>query len=175
MSPHLSPDEILDYLHDELAPAEDAVVFEHLAQCPACRAQHEAEAQIGNALRSAFGEERELPPSIKAAVWEAIRKPRISPWSTLLRPLVAATMAAAVAAGAYIAVLSASAPKAPQLAVDARYYFALHSAATRQENPLADHSAPIINAVTASEGGTTPSLQIIEAGDAPAFDDAPSR
>jgi anti-sigma factor RsiW len=179
MNSHLSADEIIDYIRHELAPAEDVIVFEHLALCEPCRSEHEAELQLTSALRATLGSERELPAMLKARIWDEIRTPRraATPWAAFWRPIAAAGLTAAVAAGAYVAVSSNAAPKTPQVAVDARYYFASHSATTRQENPLADHSAPIINAVEAADSGaaSSPSLQVIEAGDEPALQDAPSR
>ena len=90
MTEHLANPLLIDYMHAGLTPEEDARVYAHLEACPACRAEYDAELALTDLLRAyALSETRELPPMLKADLWERIRAARPSPLQTLagwLRP-----------------------------------------------------------------------------------------
>jgi anti-sigma factor RsiW len=167
MSDHLSAETLIDYLHGELDPGSDSLVHQHVAACGACAGELDRERALGDALRSAAAlDERELPPMLKARIWEAVRaeapRPRLVGWvSTLLRPFVALPLAAAAAAAFafyFAGPLSPSAHGAP--AIEASYYIERHEAQQLQ-NPLAERSmpAPTIEAgYEAPAQGETPDL-----------------
>jgi anti-sigma factor (TIGR02949 family) len=172
-SHHPSIDHLIDYAHHELSPAEDARIFAHLADCPQCRTEYDAEMQLTAALKhAASAQTLEMPSAIKAHVWERVRA-RESAWRGWLRPLIAVPVGAAIVFGALVAVQT-SAPL-PQPAVGAQYYFDLHSAAARQENPLTDRSAPVPNIIETSEVSSTPSLPLVEAAHVMSLGDDPGR
>ena len=130
MTEHLANQLLIDYMHAGLTPEEDARVYAHLEACPACRAEYDAELALTDLLRAyALRETRELPPMLKAELWERIRAARPTPLQTLagwLRPAVALPMAAAIALAAYFGT-SYMGPRgaAP---IDAAYYLQDHAA-----------------------------------------------
>src|SRR5260370_36758006 len=105
MNTHYDQDLLIDYLHGALDPSTDAAVFSHLEVCAECRAARDLEAAIADALRTAArAEALELPSTVKAHVWEAVRrrKPTLldrlrSPWG----PAIAVPIAAPIALAAY--------------------------------------------------------------------------
>lgn len=171
---HPSIERIIDYIHHELAPSEDAVLFAHFAECPACRDEYEAELRLTATLRSAAAAQTfELPPMVKAEIWKSVRSRESRGWNAWLRPLIALPVAAAIAVAALFAVQQANGPMSSHPGVGAQYYFASHNAATRQENPLTDRSAPALNVIEASDVTSQPS-PLIEAAGA-ASGDEPAR
>lgn len=142
-SEHPTTEAIIDYVHHELSPTQDAAVFEHVTQCAPCRETYEAELRLNDALKAAAAEETfELPSIVKARVWEEVRASRPGRWRAWLRPLIAVPVGAAIAAAAFFAVQSTPSNTHPPV-VGAQYYFDVHTAATRQENPLSDRSIPL--------------------------------
>ncbi|MBD5653929.1 MAG: zf-HC2 domain-containing protein [Candidatus Eremiobacteraeota bacterium] len=132
MNNHLSTDLLIDFLHGELSPAEDALAHTHMATCAACRAEYDLEASLTGALRaSALAEEREMPSLVNAAVWQLIREARPGPFTRVaawLRPAVAVPIAALLIVGGWFALPHpATAPT-----IDASYYFQTHAAQSSQ-------------------------------------------
>lgn len=172
MTPHYDRDTLIDYLHRELAPEADAAVFEHLGGCAACRAQHDQEASLGEALRSyARAHDAEFPPMVKARVWDYVRHTKPS-WLERLRawgPMIAVPIAAAIALAAYI-----GAPILhPQTAVGvAATYFLDEHNAEAQQNPLGPGAAPAVYATDTVDRGTSPAASYIDTADAATLDDA---
>lgn len=171
---HYTDDDLIDYLHGELAETDDVRVHVHLAQCTDCRSRYEAEASLGDMLRSsALAEEREFPASIRAQVYASVRaaKPTLlERIRAVISPLVAVPLAAALALLMYLGVpvLRGSHATAPPT-VSALYYLEEH-AAQGQETPLADHLNT--NATLATQ--PAPSLAnapLIDAADAATLDD----
>lgn len=130
MMQHPNSEIFLDYIHGELSPAEDASVYAHIEQCEPCRAEYQAEVALGEMLRAhAAREERELPSSVKAEIWQRIREAKPSAASRLtawLRPAVAVPVAAALALAAYFGTAYMSPQGAP--AIEASYYLQDHAA-----------------------------------------------
>lgn len=167
---HYTTDDLIDYLHGELAAAADARIHAHLAECADCRALYEAEAALGDMLRAAArADEREFPSIVKARVWEAVRNEEptaLERLRAIFRPVVAVPLAAALALVAYFGVPAVRgtnvATGAPTVA--AAYYLEEH-AAEGQENPLADHTN--VHATFAAERSATPTTApLIDAADA---------
>ena len=135
MSEHLSNELLIDYLRKELAPEDDALVLAHLEACTACRREHEIEASLGEALRSAaLRDELEFPSMIKARVWEAVRNAKPTPVERLMtyfRPALAVPVAAALAIGLFFATPTMRAAMNPQK-IDATYYLEAHAALQAQ-------------------------------------------
>jgi anti-sigma factor RsiW len=127
---HLTNEQLIDYIHGALGPQSDADVYSHLEQCDACRKEHDAELSLTEDLRAyAARTQRELPATLKAAIWSEIRAARPSVWSRLgvmLRPSIAVPLAAVIALAAYFGTTYAPNGGAP--AIEAAYYLQDHAA-----------------------------------------------
>ncbi len=154
MIQHLSTDQLVDYVHGELPPQEDARVHAHVASCAACRAEADAEEAVRDYLHSAAAaDEREMPSAIKAAVWEQIRAAKPGPFASLaglLRPVVAVPLAALLLAGGYFA--SGLGQRGNQPTVAASYYLQAHAVQSAQ-GPLSEHAAtpPVFEAAGSNQ------------------------
>lgn len=131
---HLSHDEIIDYLHHELAPGDDARMLAHLETCAACGAAYEAEARLSDALRGyARASERDLPQGVVHRIWDAVEREatapslgeRIAAW---LRPAILAPAALALVAVIAIGFALRSHGSGPT--IEAAYYLNDHAALT---------------------------------------------
>jgi anti-sigma factor RsiW len=155
MTQHLTTDTIIDYIHGELSPAEDALTLAHLQSCATCSEDYERETQISEALLAGRHDERELPSMVKARIWEIVRAERPSQlaWLTgLLRPAIAIPAAAVLIVATYLASpLSRPAPSGPT--VDATYYLEQH-AAELLRNPLSERSVTTPVLETSDNVGT---------------------
>jgi predicted anti-sigma-YlaC factor YlaD len=142
MTQHLTNDILIDYMHGALTPQKDAEVYAHMETCDVCRAEYDAEVSLSEALRAhARREEREMPPMLKAEIWERIREAQPSPASRLLawlRPAVALPIAAALAIAAYFGPSVFGPHGAP--AIEASYYLQDH-AALNSTIPFSDHGS----------------------------------
>ena len=151
MTQHLTNETLQDYIHSDLSPQEDAQVYTHLEQCADCRAEYDAENTIGESLRVyAAQTERELPATLKAAIWSEIRSARRSFWSQIaasFRPAMALPLAAVLAAGVYFGVTNMGAPASPT--IEAAYYLQDH-AAMNDTTPFSDRSAAPANLESAA-------------------------
>lgn len=137
---HLTNDLIIDYMHGELEPGQDAEVYEHMESCEECRKAYDAELAITDLLRAqAREEERELPSLVKAQIWSRVRSERPSFSSRVaqwLRPAVALPVAAALALAAYFGTSYLGGPGVPS--IEAGYYLQDH-AAVNGTVPFNDH------------------------------------
>ncbi len=146
MNAHPNQELLIDYLHGELAPGEDAALLLHLDSCAACRARYQDEIELSESLRTyARVSEQELPAGVRNAVWAAIESTERAPsWSqqiaAWMRPAVAVPVAAALVVAAFIGFSSTAHHN--DTTIDAAYY-------------LDDHAA-ITSAVPFSEGNTVP-------------------
>jgi anti-sigma factor RsiW len=169
-SQHPSTERIIDYIHGELSPAEDSVLFAHFAECSDCRADYETELRLTAALQSAAAAETlDLPSTVKAQVWSSVRETETGGWRAFLRPIIAVPVAAAIALAVFFSVQN-NAPKAAHPAVGAQAYFDVHNAATRQENPLTDRSAPVLDVIEATDASSN--APFVQAARAAAGDDS---
>lgn len=127
---HLTTEKLIDYIHNALEPREDAFVHAHLDDCAQCRDEYGAEVALTELLqRQAALEEREMPSSIKAAIWEEIRNAQPSPVQRILaflRPAVAVPLAAAIVLAAYFGLHTHQGAAAPT--IDAAYLLQDHAA-----------------------------------------------
>jgi len=143
MNQHLTNDTLIDYLHGELRPQDDALAHAHLATCPACRQARDAETGVTEFLRAgAAAEEREIPSLVAAAVWQRIREAPPSPLARLsafLRPAIAVPVAAALLIGGWFASPLGHGTPGSAPSIDALYYFQAH-AAHSASSPLSEHS-----------------------------------
>ena len=145
MNTHPNQELLIDYLHGELAPGEDAALLLHLDSCAACRASYHDEIELSESLQAyARASERELPAGVRNSIWAAIEAGESAPsWSqrvvAWLNPAVAVPVAAALVLAAFIG-YGSSAHRATT--IDATYY-------------LDDHAA-VTSAVPFSEGNTVP-------------------
>jgi len=156
---HLSTDLLVDFLHGELPPEDDALAHAHLQFCAACRQEYDLQVALSDALRSAAAaEECEMPSLVKAVVWERIRNAQPSRWQRLagwLRPAVAVPVAAVIVIGGYFASPLAR-PSASAPTVDAAYYFAAHAQSSATA-PLSEHAtAPALETSMAGAPGAPP-------------------
>jgi len=138
MIQHLSTDRLVDFVHGELSPEDDARAHLHLASCPTCRVEADAEIALRDFIRtSAAAEEVEMPSAIKAAVWQQIRAAKPSPFAALLRPAIAVPIAALLVAGGYFVSPLARHDAAPTVA--ASYYLQVHAQQSAQ-TPLSERA-----------------------------------
>lgn len=130
---HITQDVLIDYLHGELPPGDDAAVLLHLESCAHCRHEYDAQATLSESIR-AYGRmtETELPGAVRAAIWQAIAAGERPSWSARMRAWLrpAAGLGIAIAAAAAIAIgivpgLHHSGP-----VIDAVYYLDDHAALT---------------------------------------------
>lgn len=142
MTAHLPPEILIDYIHGELHPAEDAQVHAHLSSCAFCHQQLEHERALTELLRSAAArEDLEFPPLIKARVWQTIRAAKPSLWAWLRSPNpLAPALAATLAIGAFTAGMLLQGSHAHPT-IDAAFYLDEH-AEQQGSSPLAERSAP---------------------------------
>ncbi len=146
MNAHLNQDQLIDYLHGELSPGEDAALLQHLESCAVCNARYHDEVELSESLRAyARQTERELPAGVRNAVWAAIESTERAPtlWQRVLawlHPGVAFPVGAALVLAAFIGYGSSAHHSGPT--IDATYY-------------LDDHAA-LTSAVPFNEGNTVP-------------------
>jgi anti-sigma factor RsiW len=161
---HFTPDRLIDFIHGELSPVEDALAHAHLATCGACRVEYDFEASLGGALRSAaIAEEREMPSLVSAAVWQRIREAKPGPFArlaALLQPAVAVPLAALLIVGGWFSLPYSHA--APRPTIEAAYYFQIHAAQSSQTSLSERTSQPFETSalhnpvnVAPSAGGVT--------------------
>ncbi len=162
MNQHITNDTLIDYLHGELAPADDALVYAHVSSCDACTAELETERSFAETLRASLAaEEREFPSLVSAAVWQRIRESRPSALTRMrafLRPAFAVPVAAALLVGGYFASPLAH-PSAADPKIDAMYYLEAHAAQANM-SPLAA-PAGLQNMETSmveSDGASSPAV-----------------
>jgi len=140
MNGHPTQELLIDYLHGELAPGDDAALLQHLNGCAQCRTRYDEEAALTESLRSyALATERELPAGVRASILDAIEaKPAAAaPW---WRPALALPVAAAIALAAFAGYSASHNTRSTM--IDAAYY-------------LDDHAA-LTSAITFSEGNIVP-------------------
>lgn len=129
---HPSIDRLIDYIHRELSPEDDAAILLHVESCDECRALYETEVRLSEALRTHATEaERELPQGVVNAIWAAVEAPPAPTFGERLReffkPVIAVPLAAAAAIAIYFGV--ASTHHAGSLpTIDAAYYLDDHAA-----------------------------------------------
>jgi len=149
MNHHVTEEQLIDYLHGELAPGADAALLLHLDQCVPCRAEYAAQARLTESLRAyARATERDLPLGFEARVLAAAESssaPRSTwDWRTWLRPAFAIPVGAALAIALYAAGFGFNNhPVTAATTIDAAYY-------------LDDH-AKLTSRVPFNEGATVPS------------------
>ena len=179
MMEHLNNDFLIDYLHGQLPPEDDALAHAHLESCASCRGEYEAEAALGEALRStARAEELEFPSMIAAEIWQQVRDARpslASQLASLFRPAIAVPVAAVAVVALYFAAPLAQYAGTPAKHVSANYYLEEH-AAQQAQNPLGERSptaAQLIESSTLDIGGASDLADVIDAPPLammPAFD-----
>ena len=166
MNDHLSTDLLIDFLHGELAPADDALAHVHLAACATCRAEYDREASLTGMLRSAaVAEEREMPSLVNAAVWQQIREARPGPFARMaawMRPAVAVPIAALLIVGGWFASPLAH-HSAALPTIDASYYFQMHAAQASQSS-LGERTAQSFETSMAPDGGGPLAVERAESG-----------
>jgi anti-sigma factor (TIGR02949 family) len=143
---HLNPDVLIDYLHHELPPGQDAKVLAHLEACARCARELDVEASITDRLRAAArADELELPLGMRSAIIARISAVRPNPWdrlSAVFRPVVLLPVAAVLTA---VAIFVGPVLQPQQnTALPVSYYlqqYAVHS----QQNPLADRGTVIMS------------------------------
>jgi anti-sigma factor RsiW len=132
---HVPIESLIDYLHHELAPGDDAVVMAHVATCSDCHALYDEQTHLNDALR-VYGAatERELPAGVVARIWDAVETERSAPTmmqslAAWFRPMVALPIAAVLALALYVGIAH---PKFPGTVavIDAAYYIDDHAALT---------------------------------------------
>lgn len=129
---HPSTDTLIDYIHRELSPQDDAAILLHVESCDDCRARYETEARLSEALRTHAAEtERELPQGVVNSIWAALEAAPAPSFGERLReifkPVVAVPLAAAIAVAIYFGVATTH-HTGPRTTIDAAYYLDDHAA-----------------------------------------------
>ncbi len=141
MMEHATNEQLIDYVHSQLTPDQDARMHAHLADCSRCRDEYEVEVQLSEMLRNqAALEELELPSMVKANIWQAVRELEPSPMErlrTFLRPAYALPVAAALLIALFFAPAHLH-RSGPAPTIDAAYFLEDHSAMGSLV-PFADH------------------------------------
>ncbi len=129
---HPSIEQLVDYLHGELPPPQDAAVHAHVTACVLCARAYAEETALTDLLRAhARTEERELPESVIAKIRESVAR-RPSVWGALqsqFRPVLLLPAAAAIAIALFFG-FSATHRPARATSIDAAYYVDSHAAST---------------------------------------------
>ena len=158
---HITTDTIIDYAHGELDPGLDAAVHEHLSACPVCREELETQLAISDRLKTAArSAELELPPTVRAAIWQAVDRDRSrAHWPALRNWLVPLVGIPAIAAAAFGVFLASPVGRPPAVnnvaAVAASFYLNQHATSAELENPLGDHSGTENEMESSFEQGST--------------------
>jgi anti-sigma factor RsiW len=143
---HPSIEQIVDYLHRELPPEDDAAVHAHLATCRSCDDRRAEELTITEVLRAhADARQRELPASVAAGIRSAVEGAPLSLWGRLnglFRPIVLVPATAAIAVALYVGYDALHRSAAPT-AIDAGYYVNNH-AAMAATAPFGDAAPPLV-------------------------------
>jgi anti-sigma factor RsiW len=142
---HPSIEQIVDYLHGELPPAEDAAVHAHLSSCHDCDQRRAEEVALTETLRAhARATERSMPSALISIIRRHSKRPR--PFDDRLRgifrPLIVLPAAALLAAILVVGIGAWRERAAPQATIDAAYYVQNH-AAMAATAPFADE-APML-------------------------------
>ena len=142
---HPSIERIVDYLHGELSPAEDAVIYAHFAACPECDAKRTEELAITDALHAyARSTERDMPAGLTTRIRAAAMQSSPGAWQYFIRafrPIVMVPAAAAVALAIYIGYSSWHHAGSPP-GIQAAYYVNNH-AAMAASAPFGDAAPPL--------------------------------
>lgn len=153
---HLTSETLIDYLHHELSPADDARVLAHLESCATCTSELNVEASITERLRAvARADALELPLGLRGAILARIASRDAGPTAALRRwlgPILLVPFAAAVAAAAFFLSPALSPPTAQTAALPVSYYLEQH-AVQAQENPLGDRGTIIMSSLNTSNDG----------------------
>lgn len=156
MNQHATLEEIIDYLHDELVPGDDARIHQHLESCTQCRALYDEQSKLSEALVAyKQNSERELPQGVVARIWEAVEREHSRP--SLLDSLAGLirwpVLAPAAVVAALVLFFGARALQPTANSIDVAYYLQDHAALTNTV-PFHDGSvepATLQNDVTATD------------------------
>lgn len=145
MNEHVSPETIIDYLHEELEPGEDARVHAHISQCAQCAAAFNAQTRLTERLRAlARSEERDLPARVLYGVRRQAQAARPAWWMQLrapFRPAMGLPAAAVLVLAAALG-LSWIVPHGTQTpSIAANYYLDDHAALATSSLPFEQTTA----------------------------------
>ena len=146
---HPSIEQIVDYLHGELPPAEDAAIHAHLTTCSPCEERRAEELTITEALRAHAGAtEREMPATVVAGIRRGLMHSQapslVDRLRAGLRPIVVFPAAAALAALLYVGIDVSRSHAVPVTTIDAASYVDNHTAMAATA-PFADDT-PMLTA-----------------------------
>jgi anti-sigma factor RsiW len=130
---HPSLEELVDYVHHELPPEQDAAIHAHLAGCTVCAELRDTEVRLGEMLREhAHRQERDFPPGLRTRILASAADAPSRAWwfrlSQVMRPVIAVPVAAAAALVIYFGVHTSHPGAARQATVQAAYYLEDHAA-----------------------------------------------
>src|ERR1700719_4446747 len=111
MKQHPDINQLIDYIHRELAPEEDAAILLHIESCDECRTRYESETRLSEALRLyGLKTERDLPAGVVDRIWDGVYAAQQPAWTerlrALLRPAIAVPVGVAAALAIYFGVTS---------------------------------------------------------------------
>ena len=135
MNQHATIEQIIDYLHNELVPGDDARIHQHLDSCAQCRALYDEQSKLSEALVAyKASSEHDLPQGVIATIWDRVEKEHARPsfldsFSAFFRPIVAVPIAAVLIVGIIFG-MRALAPITNSSSIDVAYYLQDHAALT---------------------------------------------
>jgi len=134
MNNHPTEEQIIDYLHGELAPGADAALLLHLESCAHCRENYDAHARVTELLGEyAVASEREFPLGMRERIWNAVESDAAPSWSSrfaaIWRPAVAIPLVAMLAIAAFLG-YGPNLRHGSTTIIDAAYYLDDHAALT---------------------------------------------
>ncbi|MBV8331658.1 MAG: zf-HC2 domain-containing protein [Candidatus Eremiobacteraeota bacterium] len=151
---HLTSEILIDYLHHELSPAEDARVLAHIEHCDVCTRELNVEASITDRLRTiARAEELELPLGLRSAIMARIASQNVRPATLLRRWLAPALLVPVAAAAAAAAFFLSPGPQTTQAAALPVSYYLEQHAVQAQANPLGDRGAIMLTSFNSTNDG----------------------
>lgn len=154
---HLPIERLIDYLHRELAPDEDARVLAHLDSCAACRSAYDEEAELSDRLHSyAQGTQCDLPPGLATRIRARAHASTSSVGSIWIRrwmrPLVGVPIGAALALAIYFTNGALHHGAASAKTISAIYYLEDHAALTSTV-PFASTGSVVPAALASDDAG----------------------
>lgn len=161
MNEHIDSAILIDYLHRELEPEQDAFVLAHLTECSACARAYEVEARLSEQLRAlASNEERELPQGIVARVRGEIDERAPAWWQlgSIFRPAVGLPAAAVLVLATVLGFSSLRPHLAPVPTIAASYYLDDHEALASSSLPFSQTSV-VPEALESGGTGTAPTQE----------------
>jgi hypothetical protein len=174
MNYHPTEEQLIDYLHGELAPGADAEILLHLEGCAQCRDDYDAQARVSELVHDyAAATQCDLPLSLIDSIWTTVDSEAPS-WTTrlaaLLRPAVLVPLAAMLVLAAFLG-YGPNWHRGETTIIDAAYYLDDHAALTSTV-PFGD--GPVVPSSLFTGQSASDQQWLASSGASDVADDGPS-